>query len=146
MNPTENKDLVRRYVKALDSHDIEAAVALVADDLVNHAAIPEAQGAAGMRRIFGKMLKAFPDQRVSCEDVIAEGDRVACRVSMRGTNTGPIEFVRAPLPATGKPVSSEALHLFRVAGGKIVEHWAGRDDFGMLRQLGHAPFATAVQS
>jgi steroid delta-isomerase-like uncharacterized protein len=136
---TTNKTLARSYVSALDRHDIDAAVALVAPDLVNHTAIPEAQGADGMRRILGKLLKAFPDQRTTCEDVIAEGDRVVCRVTTTGTNTGPLEFVRFPMPATGKSVTTSAIHVFRIARGRIVEHWGATDLFATLRQLGLTP-------
>ena len=90
-----------------------------------------------------KIVKAFPDATWSCEEVLSEGDRVVCRVNMRGTNSGPLEFLRFPLPATGRKVESEAIHIFRVTGGKIAEHWAGRDDIGMMRQLGHLPFVGA---
>src|SRR2546430_418690 len=125
-----NKDLVRRFHGALDAHDLESAVALVAPDLVNHAAIPEAQGAEGLRRIFSKLWKAMPDQRSTCEDLIAEGDRVVCRVRVRGTQTGALEMVNLQMPATGREVSVEHIHIYRVSAGKIVEHWAGRDDIG----------------
>ena len=64
---------------------------------------------------------------------------MVCRVAMRGTNTGPLAFLRVPLPATGRRFDTEQIHVFRLAGGKIVECWAGRDDFGMLRQLGYVP-------
>jgi len=145
-NLAENRDLVRRYVQALDSHDLEAAGRLVADDLVNHAAIPEAQGSAGMRTILQKLIDAMPDMRWTVEDVVAEGDRVVCRVSVRGTQTGPLHFSRYPLPPTGRSFTSEHIHMMRIANGKVAEHWAGRDDMGMLRQLGHLPLGGAVKS
>ena len=141
-NTTENKDLVRRWTKAVNERDFDDALALVADDLVNHAAIPEAQGAKGWRVIMQKLLEAVPDQRMTCEDLIAEGDRVVCRVTVEGTQTGPFAMKLMTLPPSGRAFKTEQIHVFRVAGGKIVEHWAGRDDFGMLRQLGHSPFAT----
>src|SRR6185436_7862251 len=105
MNTETTKEIAKKYLAALDRRDVEGAIAHVSADLVNHTAIPEAQGAEGLRRIMGKVLKAFPDQRVTCEDVIAEGDRVMCRVTVSGTNTGPLEFVRWPMPATGKHVT-----------------------------------------
>lgn len=139
MNTESPKSIAKSYVDALDRRDVEAAVSLVAKDLVNHTAIPEAQGAEGLRRILGKLHKAFPDQRTTCEDVIAEGDRVVCRVTVRGTHSGPLEFVQFPMPPTGKTVTSSAIHVFRVANGKIVEHWGAMDTFAMLRQLGLTP-------
>jgi steroid delta-isomerase-like uncharacterized protein len=134
-----NKDLVRRYMAALNSRDAEAAASLAAPNLVNHAAIPEAQGAAGMKTIFSKLFKAMPDMSMTCEDIIAEDDKVVCRVRIRGTQTGPFEMSRFPLPASGRETSTEQIHVFRVENGKLAEHWAGRDDIGMLRQLGHLP-------
>src|SRR5947209_6598946 len=105
----ENRDLARRYVQALDSHDLDAAGRLVADDLVNHAAIPGAQGALGMRSILEKLISAMPDMRWTLEDVVAEGDRVVCRLTVRGTQTGPLAFSQVPLPATNRTFTSEQI-------------------------------------
>src|SRR5687767_4421624 len=85
---TDNEQLIHKYFKALTQRNVEAALALCAEDLANHAAIPEAQGVAGLRRIMALGEKAFPDRSWSVEDVIAEGDRVVCRVKIRGTHTG----------------------------------------------------------
>jgi steroid delta-isomerase-like uncharacterized protein len=137
----ENKDLVRRFVQAVNDHDIDAIARFFADDVRNHAALPQAQGVAGVRTIFQKVFAAMPDHRSTCEDLIAEGDRVMARVTVRGTQTGTLPFAAAPLPATGRAVETEQIHVMRIRDGKIVEHWAGRDDIGVLRQLGHLPFA-----
>jgi len=139
---TKNKDLVKGYLAAINARDIDTLVSLCREDVKNHAAIPEAQGTNGVRTIFGKIWKAMPDHEVACEDLIAEGDRVMARIRMSGTQTGPLEFVRSPLPATGRAVSTEQIHVFRIENGKIAEHWAGHDHLGMLRQLGHNLFAT----
>ena len=138
---SENKEIVRRQWEAMARHDLDGVLASFADELVNHAAIPEAQGAAGLRRILEKLLLAFPDLKYRCEDLVAEGDRVVCRTSMTGTNTGPITFLRVPMPASGRRFETEQIHVFRLAGGKVVESWAGRDDIGMMRQLGYLPLA-----
>lgn len=140
MSPTEqNKALIRRYNDAFNTRNLDAIAAFAADDLVNHAAIPEAQGAAGMKQILGKLFKAMPDLTSTIQDVIAEGDCVVMRLQLRGTQTGPFEMTRVALPASGRELSTEQVHVFRIADGKLVEHWAGRDDIGMLRQLGHLP-------
>jgi steroid delta-isomerase-like uncharacterized protein len=143
MTHDENKTLVRRYWDALNRRDLDAAVALAADDLVNHAAVLEAQGAAGLRRIHQMVLKAMPDRTFTCEELIAEGDRVVCRVRVRGTQSGPFEMTRLTLPASGREMSTEQIHVFRVAEGKLAEQWQGRDDILMLRQLGHLPLPAA---
>jgi predicted ester cyclase len=58
--------------------------------------------------------------RVTVEDIIAEGDRVAARVTMRGTHLGEFDGI-AP---TGKRVEVRAIDIYRITDGKIVEHWA----------------------
>src|SRR5262245_40662534 len=114
MTPTEkNKDLIVRYIAALNARDIHTLAALSATDLVNHAAIPEAQGSAGLQSIITKLFKAMPDLKWTCEDLIAEGDRVVCRVRVRGTQTGPFEMTHFALPASGRETSTEHIHVFR---------------------------------
>ena len=67
---------------------------------------------------------AFPDLNVTVEEVMAEGDRVAARVTMRGTHRGEFQGI-AP---TGKRVEVRAMDMFRISDGKIVEHWGHADD------------------
>ena len=140
---TENKKLIMDFHRRVTEGDLEGAGALVAEDLVNHAAIPEAQGRAGLRAILSKLLKAFPDVKYEVEDIVAEGDRVVCRATMTGTHTAALEFARLPLPPTGRSVRITQIHIFRIAGGLVVEHWGCRDDLAMLRQLGVSAMAAA---
>jgi steroid delta-isomerase-like uncharacterized protein len=137
MTQTEkSREIVTRYLEAINARDIDAATSLVSEGLVNHAALPEAQGRAGLRMIFEKLGKAFPDAKFTVEDVIVDGNRVVARGKMAGTNTGDLEFTRWPLKATGRRIEVGHVHVFRVEGDKIVEHWGYRDDFAMMRQLG----------
>ena len=139
----KNKDLVRTWVDALNGRNIEAALALLADDFVNHGAIPGAQGRDAFPGMIRMLWKAMPDMKYRIDDLIAEGDRVVCRVTMSATQTGPLDFKQSPVPATGREVVTEQLHIFRIANGKAVEHWIGRDDIGVFRQLGLGPFGAA---
>jgi steroid delta-isomerase-like uncharacterized protein len=132
-----HRALIERCMAAFNRHDATAVADLVTEDFINHPAIPEAQGRAGLVSICEKLWTAFPDLTYTCEDVIADGDRVACRLRIRGTNSGPLLFTRMPLPATGKTMEYEAIHIFRVVDGRLAETWAQRDELGMLRQLGH---------
>jgi steroid delta-isomerase-like uncharacterized protein len=139
-SPVEaNKALTARFFDEVFARkNPDAVMTLVAPDLVNHAAIPEAQGAEGMRGIVRKLLTAFPDATVSVEDVVAEGDRVVARTIFEGTQTAPLEF-KNPLPATGKHARVEHVHTFRIRDGRIVEMWMTMDRLDMLRQLGLLP-------
>ena len=133
------KALIRNLFQAMDAHDIDAASNLVAENLVDHAAIPAAQGRAGFRTIAKKLFKAFPDMKQRMDDLIADGDKVVVRMTVSGTHTGPLEFVNRPLAATGKSFTTTHIHIFRVADGRVVEHWTERDELGMLKQLGALP-------
>lgn len=137
----ESKDFARTWIAALNERNVEAATAQLADDFVNHGALPGSQGRDGLPKILGMLWKAMPDMKYRLDDVIGEGDRVVCRVTVTGTQTGPLELKNSQFPATGREVVTEQIHIFRFANGKIVEHWIGRDDIGMFRQLGVGPFA-----
>jgi steroid delta-isomerase-like uncharacterized protein len=135
---SENKALLTAWIAACNERNLEAVGAMLADDFVNHGALPGAQSKDGMPRLLSILWKGMPDMKWKLEDVVAEGDRVVGRVTMTGTQTGPLEFKAGTVPATGREVVSEQIHIFRVAGGKLAETWIGRDDLGMFRQLGIA--------
>ena len=101
--------------------------------------------------VFQMLREAFPDRRWQIDDMIAEGDQVACRMTVSGTFGGTPERPPIPVPAdwvgvegtelvpasaVGKPYSVKHVHIFRVSNGQISEHWAARDDVGLLLQLG----------
>jgi predicted ester cyclase len=135
-----NKALVERLrVEMWDKRNPDAALSgMVAANLVNHAAIPEAQGAEGLRTIHRKLLAAYPDVTFKPLDVVAEGDRVVVRALMEATQTGTLEF-KEPIPATNKHVRIEMVHAYRIKDGKIVEMWMTMDRLDLMRQLGLAP-------
>ena len=78
---------------------------------------------------------AFSDQRWTIEQVIAEGDLVAIHYIHSGRHTGDYFEV----PATGRPFAYKQMHMIRIEDGKGVEHWAVRDDAGLMRQLTGQP-------
>jgi steroid delta-isomerase-like uncharacterized protein len=75
---------------------------------------------------------AFPDVHVTVEDTLSQGDRVAGRVTWRGTHEGPL----AGVPASGKPVQFTAIHIVRFENGKAAEWWGVADLLGALQQIG----------
>jgi hypothetical protein len=84
-----------------------------------------------IRRGCGAYLTAFPDLHASIEELIAEGDKVVCRVVMTGTQDGEIKGI-AP---TGRQMSMDSVDIYRVEDGKFASYWCQADVAGMVRQL-----------
>lgn len=127
------KDKYRGIVDAISRGDLAALENLVATDVVDHNPIPDqAPGFEGLKQWLASAKASFPDLHGTVEDVIAEGDRVAARVTWRGTHRG--EFVGV-LP-TNKPIVMPAYHHVRFADGRAAEWWGTADLFGVLQQVG----------
>jgi predicted ester cyclase len=73
---------------------------------------------------------AFPDLHFALEDLLAEGDRVTFRVTLRGTHQGVFPFSQGIVP-TGKPVTISVLDVVRVEGKRLAEQWGGPDLFDL---------------
>src|SRR3990172_11854844 len=122
MTDTEkNKAVVRRWNEYLNTGNLGVYDELAAPDYVFHGASPT--GLKELKATMPAWRAAFPDGRITVEDVIAEGEKVAIRYSFRGTHKGPV----FDIPATGKQVSFTGMSIYRVAGGKVVEDWANLD-------------------
>ena len=136
MSTEENKALYRRYVEATNKHDLAGMLGLCAPDYVLHSTgvFPD-MDLAGYKQLLTAFWTAFPDAHVVVEDLIAEGDKVARRFTMRGTHQG--DFMG--MPPTGKQVSWTGIDIERIEAGKFVESWANFDDLGLMQQLGAIP-------
>ncbi len=130
----ENKAQFRRtYEELLNGGELSVADELIAPDFVNHEAPPgKDHGPESMRGLATMLRTAFPDLHFTIEDLVAEGDTVAGRVTMSGTHEGPF----MGMPPTGRSVRQDQMHIVRFREGKAVEHWGVREDLGMMRQLG----------
>ncbi len=129
----ENKAAARRVLEEVFPADDEAALyELVSDDFVNHEAPPGTPPGPGGAAYFMHLLaRAFSDQHWTMEKVVAEGDLVAMYCVHSGRHTG--EYFG--IPATGRTFAYKQMHVVRVVDGRGVEHWAVRDDAGLMRQL-----------
>jgi steroid delta-isomerase-like uncharacterized protein len=76
-------------------------------------------------------MAAFPDLRITIDNIIAEGDKVAARWTGAGTHLGELMGI----PASGRPVSFTGMTIHRFADGKIVENWWAYDALGMMQQI-----------
>ena len=136
MSERSAKDVVDEYFRRLQAADDTVLDDLVADDLVNHAA--GLQGREGLRQILQTIEADLGPTRMEQHHLLGEGDLVAQHVTLHGTHRGSSMPLLADLPATGRPAAWTFIHLWRVDGGMIVEHWACRDDMGLVEQLRQA--------
>ena len=134
MSVEENKAVIRRlFDEVYNDQNFDVLDELVAEDVVNHSVTEEHKhGIEGFKHVMEWLAAFMPDGRHELLDMIAEGDKVGCRVLVSGTQEGEVFGI----PPTGKSFTAEHVHWHRVVGGKLVERWAVRDDLGMLIQLG----------
>ena len=129
-----NTALIRRIIaEAFNAGDLDIIDEALARDYLDHQAGPDAPGGPAAFKAFVDAFRAaFPDVQVTVEDLVAEGDRVALRVTLRGSQQGAL----GEIPATGLPVEFGGYHIYRFEDGKVAEHWGLQDDLGLLLQLG----------
>jgi predicted ester cyclase len=130
----ENKALARRAWELADNPDILEEV--YAPDVVWHEPDQEIRGLEQAKKVVSAYKTAFPGMKITVEDVIAEGDKVVTRVSIRGTHQGETEEFGPP---TGRQLEGGGIPISRIEGGKIVEDWDSYDNLTTLQQLGLAP-------
>jgi steroid delta-isomerase-like uncharacterized protein len=127
----ENKAVLRRWIEAYNERDLQAEADVLAPDYVAHVpAVPgPLEGLEAWRQFSGSFAEAFPDIRLSIEDIMAEGDMVAARVAFRGTHRGEFQGI----PPTGKEVAFSSIEVNRVVEGKVEEHWVELDLLGVMQ-------------
>jgi len=141
MTTEQNQKAARRIVLELfNAGKLDLVDALFAPNFVDHALPPDVPpNREGFRMMLPILHTAFPDLQYTIEDQLAEGDRVAQRLTARGSMQG--EFMG--MPPTGKTAVWQEIHWHHFdAEGRLLEHWQTSDDLGMLIQLGLAPNPT----
>jgi predicted ester cyclase len=139
MSADDNKAIVRRYFEeVLDNRHLDVLDEIVAIDCIIHR--PEApepiRGLEAFTHALEQILKVYSEFTTTIHDLIAEEDRVACRLSHRAMNRGEWTSRLGRHDVAGKPVSWPAIAIFQFRDGKIAEEWVCRDELGMLIQLG----------
>ena len=138
MSTEQNKALIRRLMEeAFNRGDMSLVDELFAPDFVEHEELPPGipPGREAVKQLSTMFRSAFPDFKLTIDDMIAEDDKVVVRSTWSGTHKG--EFMG--IPPTGKSVSFGVIDIVRIAGGKFVEHWGQMDSMGMMQQLGVIP-------
>ena len=130
----QNKAVVRRLVECWNQKPGPAAMANELYDANCTINVPgiTLRGRAGAQQFLTTYLNAFPDVRVTAEDLLAEGDKVTLRWRCKATHKGELQGVAA----SGKPVDVAGTAIYRLVGGKIVEEHNVWDTLSMMQQIG----------
>jgi predicted ester cyclase len=135
MNTEENKSVVRNMLQLIEKGDVQNAEKYFSPNWVNHdPSLPPMQGFEGAKQLIG-LWSSFSDKKITIDDSVAEGDRVAIRFKLSGTQTSTFLGI-AP---TGKTIHISATGIFRIVDGKASDNWVNIDALGLLQQLGAVP-------
>ena len=131
-----NKNIARPLYAATESGDVSILDSVLAVNAVEHPLNPgQARGREAIKQLFGGFHLIVPDLSITVEDIIADGDRVAVRSTVRGTPTVPYLGVE---PA-GRPMTFGAIDIWRVADGRVAEGWHVEDFLRVLVDWGVVP-------
>ncbi|CCH89291.1 Glyoxalase/bleomycin resistance protein/dioxygenase [Modestobacter italicus] len=131
--PRSAKDVVAELFRRQKAGDDTVLDDLVAPDMINHAAGP--QGREGLRTILRTIEVDLGPTGLEQHHLIGEGDLVVQHVTLHGTHRASTMPLLADVPVSGRPAVWTFIHIWRVVDGMLVEHWACRDDMGLVEQL-----------
>jgi steroid delta-isomerase-like uncharacterized protein len=132
-----NTGLVKRFIEeGLNKGNLSEVDELLAQDYVDHSLPTGApQGREGYKASVNMFRSAFPDIQYTLDQILAEGDRLAVRLTGRGTHQG--QFLG--LPPAGKQVTFAGMTFLRFRDGKVIERWDITDIPGLMQQLRVGP-------
>lgn len=122
MSVAENRAIVLEYLEAISGKD---KTSKIVDRYI-------ADSDAHLKEHIAVFDRAFPRYEMIPHDLVVEGDKVTVRFQLRGTHKG--EYMG--IPPTGKAVDFDGIIIYRMAGGKIAEHWIQVDSVTFMQQLG----------
>jgi len=136
-----NRKVVQGNWDAFNRGDMNAAAGFFAEDTRNHG---RPVGRAGVLAVLKDIRTTFPDVHFACLESVVEGEWGSVRGMFSGTHRGigriPVNGgMLVEVQPTGRHFEVQHIHLFQVHGGKVVEHFANRDDLGMMQPLGVLP-------
>ena len=137
MTAEANKHVMNRFVEFINTASEKLAMEIISPDAIFYVpGRPEPmRGPAGYLSIIQMMRGGFPDIQWTLEEMVAEGNRVAARFTMRGTHRGTF-FGVSP---SGNKISVQALNMYRLSQGQFVEEHGQPDMLALLRQIGALP-------
>ena len=133
----EAAEIVREVFERIDAGDASVFDELVAEDYINHAATP--QGREGWRETLRHVNHDIRRTGVEVHHVFGDDEFACVHMTMHGVHEASTMPLLTGVPVSGQVVAWRYIHIFRVANGQVAEHWAARDDVGLLRQVGAWP-------
>ncbi|MBI1876933.1 MAG: ester cyclase [Chloroflexi bacterium] len=134
----DNKAIARYFLEeGFSTGNLTPADELIAANFTNHdpSTPPLPTGPEGYKQLVTMYRTAYPDLKLTVEDLIVEGNKVVGRWTARGTNTGQL----MGMPSTGKQATIPGISILSIINGKVVEQRTNWDTLGMLQQLGIIP-------
>lgn len=130
----ENKAIARRVPEDIATQgNIDLIDEITTDTPVEHGGFGDIHGRDAIKEMMTNLRAAIPDFSATVEDVLAEDDRVAMRVTLRGTHDGGEIMGLEP---TGKSFEIPNMVITRLEDGKIAERWQVADNLELMQQLG----------
>ena len=133
MDGRSAREIVEEMLRRQQAGDDTFLDECVAEDMVNHAAGP--QGRAGLAWIVRTIEHDLGPVTVEQHHLVGDGDTVAQHMTLHGTHRASTMPLLADVPPSGRPVAWRFIHIWRAGDGMLVEHWACRDDMGLLEQV-----------
>jgi len=136
MSVEENKAICHRFFEEVfDERNLDLMEELSAATYVYHGPGGREVNLQGLKQLLTMYFNALPDLQATVEDLVAEGDTVATRYTLRGTHKGDL----IGIPPTNKQVIAMGIVIDRIVGGKFVESWGLLDQLSILQQVGAIP-------
>jgi predicted ester cyclase len=129
-----NLEIVREYTeRVFNEHNPDLASQYVRSDIRWHGGVlGTVEGVANLTQLLRGFIGALPDLKASEQDVVAADDKVAVRFIVEATHRGNLFGIAA----TGRRVRWDAVDVYRLNDGMIVEEWAADDVTAILQQIG----------
>lgn len=136
MSEDQNKKVSERVIEeAYNKGNVDVLNEAFAPSFVEHQAGIVPPTAEGVKRSIAFLRGAFPDRKLTIEEIIANRDKTWARITGRGTHQGPF----MGLPPTDKPFTITVIDICRFENGQIVEHWGVADQLSAMAQIGALP-------
>jgi len=132
MSDKQEKIVRRVFDEVWNQGRLDVIDQVFTNDYVNHDPINQTRSAAAFRNVVTKYRSAFPDCRLTIDDLISAGDKVVVRWRFSGTHQGQLEGI----PPTGRKVTGSGISINVISGDRIREAYVNWDALGLMQQLG----------